>query len=316
MSGHRLKLRTYILQALPSTEDFEPYIIRTIRRYYRAAKKRRLFGKKSSASVYERGLVGDARTMGLSTCTKDHAHGAVVGGHIELALWMTTQADSWAAWEGILAGAAEIGNYALCVKALDNGASASGALHNAGTGGHMPIVKLLREKTSAGHGALNNACRHNHTPVIKYLIDKGEQSWGWGLAGACEGGNLLLARDMIRRGARSWSDSLFAAAKGGHLDLLILIIAEIDASGQPFDCWQRGISAATMTGNVIVVKMMLSRFKPNQSQLNHGLYCSCECNKPATARLMVERGAMQCSCRHSMEEHLTPPAKPASKKCR
>lgn len=166
----------------------------------------------------------------------------------------------------------------------------SDMLYDAAESGNVPLFVHLDQTFILGYRGTENdllriATSKNNQNMVSFLLATGITGYDEGLVGAAESGNQELIDLMLILGAQDINGALLAASRGGHLSIFlqmknkgatafeeafvqaanlgkISIMQEIinfrDISYQ----YDEALKSATHTGELEVIKFLLSRYKP------------------------------------------------------
>jgi hypothetical protein len=165
----------------------------------------------------------------------------------------------------------------------------SKGLKGASINGNLDIIKYFVNQCDDSHiqpklsHALYFAYLHNHTELIKYLIELHKErqleiNWTYTLYGAYENGNLDNAKFLISMGADPSNISFHHVCYGGNLQLIKYVYDNhiINHSNTLHGQSKDGIMAAIQTGNITLVKWLLSKYeKYNISEINDIIDAAC-----------------------------------------
>lgn len=154
-----------------------------------------------------------------------------------------------------LCGAAQGGHCDLINFFISKGAKAEAAMHNAGYGGKLDIIKLLRKQCpvlSQLRSGFTGAARAGHRNLVEYFIAEGVPL-KWGLQGAAYGNRKTLVNFFIEMGCRQWNEGLIGACFGGHRHLVNFFIAK------GANAWNHALWGAASSGSKDLVDMFIAK---------------------------------------------------------
>lgn len=138
--------------------------------------------------------------------------------------------------------------------------------------------------------ALTGACRAGKMDTVKYLIEKGANSWKWGMAAACKNNNIEIMNLMKEYGA-SYYHGLNEICENGNTSLLKVILSENELTRH--DVF-RALPDTIEKGHYDIVKILIDICP---EICDHGLLDACYYYKEdnptyqAIIDLMIEKGA-------------------------
>ena len=303
----------------------------------------RLVVKITTKSQFKKACkIGDILSISKCEIDEDwlyyHFRHACKPGHLELVKLLISRGAN--DWDSGLYRACRGGHLALAkfliIKGTENpvyydGELAEGnldfifGLRGACQGGQLELAYLM-----IAHGDddwdnnLHYACLGGLRELVNLAITKGANEWNSGLSGACEGGQLEMAELMITKGANNLDCAFETACRSGQPELAQLMLRE------GARCLRTARRSRTHAQRLIDTS---TDVKPTNHHLNIGLECACyyvnmklinkykgdpermfnkSIRKPLggsvvrglrTIKLMIEKGAAECCCRKSIEEH-------------
>ena len=134
---------------------------------------------------------------------------------------------------------------------------------------------------------LYGACKGGHKDLVELMMTDDTLSLNWGLHGACEGGHNDLVRLMLTKGAYDYYWRLYYACLGGHEELAELMIAENAKSNNA------GLYPDHKSKLIYDQKLLINR----------GFGGACKGGHKNIMNLMKAKGARECSCVKSIEDH-------------
>jgi hypothetical protein len=150
-------------------------------------------------------------------------------------------------------------------------------------GGHLELAKFaIHNNQRMEIFSLYCSCRGGNIELVNIMIHRGSKDWGWGLRGACRGGHLEIAKLMMRRDSNKtidWAKCFYDACYSGYPDLAKLMIQK-----------------STTSLNIGLSKACEGSFYLLAKQTIHENYISStNCNHLSVIKLMIQKGATQCS---------------------
>ncbi len=176
------------------------------------------------------------------------------------------------------------GNLEIVQYLIDNGANNyDDALYSACQGGNLEVFNLILSKKSVFMGAMTFecACQGGNLEIIDIIINRGPNSWEYGLRGACRGGHMIVIDIMIEKMRNNWTIGNKMANPENEETIFI---------------WNYGLEGACEGGQLEIVKLMISK---GANDWDKGLHCATYNywyspfikNRPEIVKLMISKGS-------------------------